>query len=254
MDYHQIQQVLLNLINNAQHAIVAAKRESGRIRVTTSHHAGTIRVQLSDNGEGMPPSILDRIFEPFFSTKLEGEGTGLGLSVSYGIVKEHGGTILASSREGEGTTFVMEFPIVSAKRSDFDSDRCVVGEISPTSQPGRILIVDDEPSILDLMIDILATLGHQVDTAVNGKEAARKIEAGHYDLIITDIRMPQMDGIDLYREIIASQPHLKRKIVFMTGDLINSRTMQFLTEIGATALPKPLEIDKLTGLVEEILN
>jgi signal transduction histidine kinase/CheY-like chemotaxis protein len=254
LDFHQIQQVFLNLINNAQHAIAGAGMNPGRIEVTTSHDGDTIQVRMSDNGHGMSPKTLERIFEPFFSTKRDGEGTGLGLSVSYGIVKEHGGTILASSREEEGTTFVLEFPIMAEKDAGAATEQAPSAHVPQAAQPGRILVVDDEPIILDLMIDILAELGHKIDTAENGMEASRKIKNGCYDLVITDVRMPQMDGIELYREIVASRPDLEQKVVFITGDLINTRTVEFLAEIGAPTVPKPLEIGKVTELVEKLLH
>jgi two-component system NtrC family sensor kinase len=129
-----------------------------------------------------------------------------------------------------------------------------VKQANQTANASRILIVDDEPVILDLLFEILEDLGHSIDTASNGMEATRKIKNGHYDLVLTDVRMPQMNGIDLYREIIAVRPDLEHKVIFISGDLVNPRTLEFLAEVGAPTLPKPLDIDKVTQLVEEMLQ
>ena len=255
LDFHQMQQVFLNLVNNAHHAMVANRSGPGRLEVCTSETGGRIRVEITDTGEGMDEATQHRIFEPFFTTKGQGEGTGLGLSVSYGIVREHGGKIWCRSRKGEGTTLVVELPVLepsegeSAESPEVD-DGNGVGRASGSS----ILVVDDEPVILDLMIDVLRLSGHRVDTASNGDEACRKVRSGPYDLIITDVRMPEMNGIELYRNVMELRPELRGKFIFVTGDLIDKDVLDFLAEVNAPTLPKPIDIRRVTKAVDETLH
>jgi two-component system NtrC family sensor kinase len=257
-DPHQMQQVLLNLINNAEHAIARARDRGGRLTVRTAAHSGWIRIEVEDNGEGMDEVTLGRIFDPFFTTKAEGEGTGLGLSVSYGIVKEHGGRIYARSRLGRGTTFVIELPLV-VEREDApvieEADSAVpVATEKADAEGGRILVVDDEPAIVDLLIDCLGATGHRVDTAINGNEAVVKVDSNEYDLVITDVRMPGMNGLELYRTMMSNKPELEGRVVFMTGDLFDDETAEFLAETEAPTIPKPLDIDKIEEVVRSALD
>ena len=254
LDFHQIQQVLLNLIANAEHAILSARPRPGRVMIRTRDADGIIRIEVADNGAGMPPSTLARVFDPFFTTKPEGEGTGLGLSVSYGIVKEHGGRICAESREGEGSTFMIELPVLGpeAEGSLEVADR-PPAVASRTAASGSVLVVDDEPTIVELLNEILEELGHRVDTAANGEEACDKVSAGHYDLVITDVRMPRMDGMEFYRRALSMRPELRNRVIFITGDLMDAKIGQFLADHQARIIPKPLEISEVAEIVQEIL-
>jgi len=256
LDFHRIQQVLLNLINNAEHAMAENGKRPCRLFIRTASAAGAIRIEVTDSGAGMDSKTRERIFDPFFTTKEEGKGTGLGLSVSYGIVKEHGGRIQARSRRGEGTTFVIELPVLedeSRPEEPEPRDEAPVVRRSDTLR-GRLLVVDDEPMILDLLIDILGEAGHRVDSAAGGAEACRKVAARGYDLMITDVRMPQMSGTELYRKVLALRPEMKGRIVFMSGDLIDEGTARFLDETGAPAVAKPVEIAELLETVARILE
>jgi PAS domain S-box-containing protein len=252
LDFHQMQQVFLNLINNAQHAMAAARERPSRLEIRSSCINGKIKVEVGDNGEGMPKDTLRRIFDPFFTTKDQGEGTGLGLSISYGIVKEHRGSIGAQSREGEGTTFVVEVPVFEEEIGEDADSRCEADNPTLAPRVGRhILVVDDETTIQDLLTDTLADLGHKVDTAANGDEACRKLGQQAYDLVITDVRMPRMDGISLYRNILSMQPELEGKVIFITGDLIDAETTRFLAETEARTIAKPLDIRLVTSAVQQ---
>lgn len=256
LDFHRIQQVLLNLINNAEHAMNGNGDRPGRLFIRTSSVSGAIRIEVTDNGTGMDSKTRERIFDPFFTTKEEGKGTGLGLSVSYGIVKEHGGRIQARSRKGEGTTFVIELPVLadeSAPDEPESRDERPVARRHDTLR-GHLLVVDDEPMILDLLIDILGEAGHRVDSAASGAEACRKVAVRGYDLVISDVRMPQMSGTEMYRKVLALRPEMKGRIVFMSGDLIDEGTARFLEETGAPAVAKPVEIAELLETVARILE
>jgi CheY-like chemotaxis protein len=253
LDFHQMQQVFLNLINNAQQAIEMVPDRQGRLLVRTSHDAGNIRVEITDNGIGMTPEVVQKAFDPFFTTKRKGQGTGLGLSVSYGIVKEHGGRIEARGRPNEGATFIVEIPIAGSQKEDAGSETPAQAVQRP-ADGRRILVVDDEPLVVDLLISILEGIGHSVDTAQNGLEAYGKVRAQPYDLIITDIRMPQMNGMDLYRKLLTRRPEMKSRVLFITGDLIDRETTRFLRETGARALAKPLQVQDVAGAVQGMLG
>jgi CheY-like chemotaxis protein len=243
-----MQQVYINLIDNARQSMAAVKDRQGRLLVQTSHENGTIRTAIVDNGEGMDQATQNRIFDPFFTTKKRGKGTGLGLSVSYGIVREHGGQISCRSRTGHGTTFVVELPILADReRSPGTVLAAGEGRAVKNVEVSSILVVDDEPMIVDLLLDILGDLGHRLDTAANGEEAWRKVCSNGYDLVITDIRMPRMSGIEFYRAVVADRPQMKGRVIFTTGDLHNRVVMDFLAMVNAQVLPKPLE----AHLVEE---
>jgi PAS domain S-box-containing protein len=248
LDFHQMQQVFLNLIHNAEHAMSEAGRK-GRLLIRTSRTGGSVRIEIEDNGVGMGPDVLDRIFDPFFTTKPQGKGTGLGLSISYGIVKEHGGTIRAESRRGLGSVFTVEIPIVSADEAVGDLPERPSAAPVEASMSGHLLIVDDEPMILDLLLEVLSSAGHRVDTAADGHEALRKIKARGYDLVLSDVRMPEMNGMDLYREATAVRPELKGRFVFVTGDLIDREVTEFVVGSDVRMIGKPLDIAALRDLV-----
>jgi signal transduction histidine kinase/CheY-like chemotaxis protein len=241
LDFHQIQQVLLNLLNNAEQAMVDAGR-GGALRVMTRRAGDRIEASISDDGPGVPPEIQSRIFEPFFTTKKEGKGTGLGLSLCHGIIQEHGGTIRVESRRGDGASFIIELPIVE--------DTAIAGDqTSPgPSHPGsslRILVIDDELALQDFLVDLLRSRGHRVDTASDVPEALKKIAANGHDLIISDMKMPQGTGKDIYKAVLDKSPRLARRIVFTTGDGASAATAQFLEETGNEIVLKPFKIEEI---------
>src|SRR6185503_14294514 len=190
LDFHQIQQVVLNLLNNAEQAIVEVKK-GGTIRLTTRQLGDRIECRISDDGPGVPLAIQQRIFEPFFTTKTDGKGTGLGLSLCYGIIQEHGGSIRVEGQPGQGATFVIDLPVLANPETERPETTDAV-PAAPTSL--RILVVDDETSIQDLLVELLRTQGHQVDTASDVPEALQKIAANGHDLIISDMKMPHGTG------------------------------------------------------------
>ena len=257
LDFHQIQQVLLNLTNNAQHAMAGVHDRPRTLTVRSMRCQSGIRLEITDTGEGMRPETLERIFDPFFTTKPQGKGTGLGLSVSYGIVAEHGGQVYARSRVGEGTTFLIELPVHGEEQEAEAADGAIESEersVSSSSKKRRILLVDDEEPVLDLMIDILSDLGHRIDTASNGEEAWRKVREHDYDVVLTDVRMPQMNGIELYRNLLEIKPEMEHRVIFSTGDLIDGETASFVAEVNARTIAKPFDVDEMVAIVEEALD
>jgi PAS domain S-box-containing protein len=207
-DFHQLQQVFLNIINNAHHALLEAGRP-GRLVIRTSRGEGVVRVAVADNGPGISEEHLKKIFDPFFTTKEIGKGTGLGLSLSYGIVKEHEGRIEVASRPGAGATFTVELPIREEPAQVQEAPAGAEAGLPAGSR--SILVVDDEETILELLEAVLQGAGHRVETASNGRQALEKIRKVDYDIIITDVKMPDMGGQKLYESVSEIKPHLKRR-------------------------------------------
>lgn len=252
IDASQIQQVFLNLINNARDAI-REKGPSGRIEITSRLAAGKIIVSITDTGKGFSEEVANRLFDPFFTTKDVGKGTGLGLSISYGIINEHGGNIYASSRPWIGTTFVVELPVVEEDGFCFNGS-CGPARSERVSVQGmRSLVLDDEEIVLDLLADSLAGFGFEVDKCSSAEDALKKISGSRYDLIISDIKMPGLGGKGFYREVEKVSPEALKKIIFISGDSMGAETLEFLEAIGNPSLKKPFTIDELSEAVSRMV-
>lgn len=266
-DPHQLQQVFLNLTNNAHQAMP----EGGRFRVTSRvapmgelpettrrlaaqapfsiHTRQWVELSFSDTGRGIAVEHLPRIFDPFFTTKGVGEGTGLGLSVSYGIVHEHGGEIHVQSRVGEGSAFTIHLPIVEAPAQE---EAVTAAAAPPEIRGRRVLIVDDEPAICNLLTDFLCTEGHHVDTAADGREALQRLRKGRYDLIVCDLKMPGMPGKEFYASLQQHHPRLARRLLFITGDTVSQETHAFLHSTQAPYLTKPFRREEFLALIQDL--
>jgi two-component system NtrC family sensor kinase len=245
LDFHQMQQVVLNVLTNAEQAMLEASGR-GRLWITTRGRGNRIEIRIRDDGPGIAPEHLPRILEPFFTTKPVGQGTGLGLSICDGIVKEHGGRLAAESTPGQGATFIIDLPVVAAEEAGAAEGvpapaRAVAG--------GTVLVVDDEASIQDLLVEVLTRDGFRVDTAGNGATALAKIEKGGYDLIISDLKMPGMSGSELYEAIRVRRPDLAGRVIFTSGDTASASTEEFLRRTGSRALPKPFTIEELRAVL-----
>lgn len=247
-DFYQLQQVFLNIINNAVEAMVGSGQGEGSLAITTRRIGDRIRVTISDTGPGIPPEHIGRIFDPFFTTKEK--GTGLGLSISYGIVQEHGGTISVEARHGHGATFVVDLPAMQ-EEGDEASGEILVPSPHTTR---RILVIDDEEPILDLLKTALSQEGFQVDVAKEGEEALVKLARGSYDLIISDLRMPQIDGAKLHEILRSRWPHLLKRVLFLTGDVASPGVQEFFRQVEAPYLVKPFTIDELRSAVSKLLQ
>ncbi len=253
LDFNQIQQVLLNVINNAQHAM-ASLRGQGTLTIGTSSRDDVILLRIADDGPGIPADLLGKIFDPFFTTKAVGEGTGLGLSVSYGIVKDHGGRIWADSTVGRGTTINIEFPVLA------EESVSAVPDAAPrrnklAARKGRvlnILAVDDEAVILDLIVDAFGRDGHRVDTAASAREALEKIERRTYDVLVFDLKMPEMDGRELFKIIQSRWPALSRRVIFASGDTLHPDTQRFIEQSGCRCVDKPFKLEVLAGAIASV--
>ena len=248
-DAGQVEQVLVNLLTNAIQAL--ENRPNDRVvEVTTEYRDNRIRIVVADNGPGIPDPIMGRIFDPFFTTKGPGKGTGLGLSICYSIVEEHKGKIWVETRAGKGTHFFVELPVM--KCPDLVASKSVetpVAERNPDVPPQRVLIVDDEPGIVDVLKQALDGKGFQTETAGNGAEALSCLALNEYDLIISDICMPEMNGEKLHAAIGERYPHLQDRIIFVTGDTVSPSSRNFLERSGARWLNKPFDISEIERIV-----
>jgi PAS domain S-box-containing protein len=238
-DPHQLEQVFLNLLLNAEQAMLEGKT-GGRIILSTtvSRDGRMVHAEVIDDGPGIPHDALPHVFEPFFSTKPVGSGTGLGLSVSYGIVEEHGGHLVVESRPGR-TVFRLEMPVAQStaaqRAKPAGSPMIVTGE-------GRIaLVVEDEASVRDLIVTILSQTGWRVDVATGGREGLERVRNQRYDLIVSDIRMPDGDGESFYKEATQDDPALGGRFIFITGDTANRDAFVFLKDAGVIILEKPFQ-------------
>ena len=249
-DFHQAQQVLLNLLTNAEQA-VRTHTGDRRIAIRTWSADGFVQLSVADNGPGIARDHLRRVFDPFFTTKPVGEGTGLGLTITYGIVEEHGGRIDAENVSGGGARFTVAMPATTAVPVE-PAGPAFSG--STPTQRRRILVVDDEPAIREALEAFLDVEGHAVATAANGRAAAALLDAAMFDAVITDIRMPDMDGMALYAHIQRVRPTLASHVIFCTGDTIAPETRAFVQQEGLRVIEKPFKLAALRDLVQDVLN
>ncbi len=245
-DPDRLQQVFLNLIDNARAALSqqagpAAPRP--RLSVRTFERAGQACAEVSDNGVGIPADQIGAVFEPFFTTRQGSGGTGLGLAVSLGIIEAAGGDITVESTAGRGATFTVTIPLADPAEASRPA--------APDLKGMRILVVEDENSVREFVEGYLRGLGCEVDAASDGRAAVERLAGGReYALVISDFRMPDHDGQELYEWIRASRPALLPRLVFITGDSANPATRAFLQETRAPYLLKPVLASALGALVQ----
>jgi PAS domain S-box-containing protein len=253
-DPHQLHQVVLNLITNAHQAL----RETPpprRLTFNTRYDPARKRVclEVADTGPGIPPALQARIFEPFFTTKPPGVGTGLGLPLCRGIIEGHGGTISMQSQPGQGTVFQVELPVDMVPMTEPEAQAAEMVPSSPKEEKA-ILVVDDELGIASALAYLLRRSGYHVDVATNGRLALERLSGRDYDLILCDLRMPELDGPGLYREIARHRPHLVPRMIFLTGDTLSPEAREFLERAGGLRLNKPFRAAEVRRLVQQALQ
>jgi signal transduction histidine kinase len=251
LDENQIQQVLLNLINNAHHALIETQGPRS-LRVSTRSAADRIVLQVEDTGTGIAPENLMKIFDPFFTTKEVGRGTGLGLSICYGIVQEHHGDIQVKSVPGRGTTFTIELPVAAEAAAPAPDPGPESGTATPRA--GRILLVDDEATILEVIGDALRLDGHEVVAESNGAAALARLGHERFDLVLSDLKMPLMSGQEMFERLTQAEPRLRQRVIFTTGDTASPETHAFLEATGNPWLQKPFDLNEVRGLVRRLLR
>jgi CheY-like chemotaxis protein/two-component sensor histidine kinase len=251
-DGDQLVQVVINLLINAQHALAALPEGSPRrVRIATAHDdaAQKLLLTVADTGVGVPEAVRRRIFEPFFTTKSVGEGTGMGLSVSRGIVEAHGGTLDLLPGDGAGAAFRVSLPIepVAPVRARRDPRR------EPGATQGRILIVDDEREVAELLEECLRPIGAGIRIANDGNTALAEIEAGWFDAVLCDLRMPGIDGFETRRRAASLRPGQEGRFLFLTGDILAGDTSRRAAEIGRPVIEKPFDPAEVRAAVEALL-
>jgi len=250
-DPQQLQQVFLNIIINAEQAMYEA-HGGGTLTVRTSlTPENFIRIEFCDDGPGIPKEHMSRIFDPFFTTKEK--GTGMGLTIAYNLVKEHGGRIWARNNTPEpGVTFFVEIPVIAGEEAKWAEE--LLKEQEGKLPPLKILVVEDEVAITNVLKTILAQEGMEVELAEDGEKALRILEGKDFDLIISDVRLPRLNGIALYERVKASKPHLASRFIFITGDVLTPATEAFLHSTGSLYLTKPFSINQLREKIKEALK
>jgi two-component system NtrC family sensor kinase len=210
--------------------------------------AHVVCISVADNGPGIPAHLRARVFEPYFTTKPTGVGLGVGLTVSAGIVEAHEGTLSVDCPPEGGAVFTITLPVRSIGAAGTDTP------MAPSAGAGhrRILIVDDEAEIRETLAEILTSARHRVVTVGSGREALERMAAEHYDVILTDIRMPDIDGRMLYQEIEKRWPKKAGRVVFVTGDTLASALREFVSESGRPVIEKPFMPDEVRRVVAEL--
>ncbi|HSB60640.1 MAG TPA: ATP-binding protein, partial [Vicinamibacteria bacterium] len=221
------------------------------VRTRFDAAARRVILEVADRGPGVSPELRERIFEPFFTTKPVGQGTGLGLPVCKRIVENHGGAIGVESRPGEGAVFRVELPaeVVEGPRSEAGAP-----ETSGAAAGRSILIVDDEHEVAEVLAELLRSVGHTVEIAKGGLAGLQRLAGVRFDLVITDMKMPDLDGRALHREAERLDPSLPGRFVFMTGDGLSDDTQEFLSRTGRPTLRKPFGLDEAERVVQEAVR
>jgi two-component system cell cycle sensor histidine kinase/response regulator CckA len=263
-DKRQLEQVIMNLVVNARDAMP----EGGEIRIETEVcrfgqdyrrdravvPAGAyVLVRVTDGGVGILPENLPKIFEPFFSTKRPGEGTGLGLSTAYGIVKQSGGYIFADSVLGAGTTFTLFFPVFEPQKRIAPPEEAVRPD-APSETGGVVLLVEDEAPVRAFASRALRLRGYTVIEAQNAEEALKALEDGDLkvDVFVTDVIMPGMDGPSWVRQALRDRP--EAKVVFVSGYAEESFAQTQEAIPNSVFLPKPFSLNDLAATVRDQIH
>lgn len=253
-DAHQLQQIFVNILGNARQAIEPHQRE-GLVVIRTRVADGWVWIDFQDNGPGIRREHQARIFDPFFTTKAVGKGTGLGLSLSYGLVQEHGGKIAVQSEPGQGATFTIALPVSSEGAPSVIRPGTPAPFPALTASSGKaVLVIDDEQSILDLATELLRRDGHAVETALGGREALEAIARTRFDVIISDWKMPGLNGVRLYEHLRATDPSVTNRVLFMTGDVVSDTFQEFLREHQLNCLSKPFAINEFRSAVKRLFE
>jgi signal transduction histidine kinase/ActR/RegA family two-component response regulator len=285
VDHKRLEDVIIKLVDNAEAAIKLRRsgqsfqathpeRARGEIVITTrlEGEPDRILVDVADNGSGLKEEDLTRVFDPFFTTREVGQGTGLGLSVCYGIIQEHGGNITARNRTTGGAEFTVELPVMAeslvaanspgAQTPSMPEHRPVppppFGVIAPAedgvdqTRRRNALVVDDEESNAALVRRVLAGAGYDVESTTLSRRALVMIERTAYDAVICDVKMPELSGQELYGRVCQMRPEMARRFIFITGDIDGEDTRTFLSETRCSYFMKPFNLDKLTAAVDTL--
>ena len=244
-DADQLHQVITNLVINAQQALMTCP-DPRRIEIAAARTDGMVEITIADNGPGIPVELRQRVFEPFFTTKPQGSGTGLGLAVCHGILTTHQGLINLDCPPEGGTVVRVRLPLAEGGKRR--------GPRSVPKAAGSILIVDDEPGIVSLVGEALRRDGHRVRCASDGRVALEQLALDDIDLVITDLRMPGMDGMSLLDQLRGVEARLADTALIMTGDTLRTTADPALAGYGDRVIEKPVDLAVLRRRVRRSLS
>lgn len=269
LDSTRFAQVFENLIENAKSAIASKRGTRGGEIVIATHrepNPDRIIVRVEDNGAGFRTDDLTRLFDPFFTTKGV-DGQGLGLSVCYGIVREHGGLIHARKRDDGGAVFVVEVPVTAeayipdqppaaaeSRPAAIRPAPVAQDEIEVVTRTPKALVVDDEESNAALVRRALEIAGYDVEITTLSRRALVMVERRAYDVVVADVRMPELNGPELYARVCEIRPEMARRFIFVTGDIDGEDTLEFLKRSRCGYFMKPFNLERLTTAVDMLVG
>jgi PAS domain S-box-containing protein len=253
VDRSGIEQVITNLVINAAQAVGA----DGNVWLRTRRDAQDYLIEVVDDGPGISDDVLARIFEPFFTTKPMGQGTGLGLSVSLGVVQQHGGSIVAENRgagEPGGARFIVRLPMPAAAIAV--EEQLVAPVPVESTRPRHVLIVDDEDTIRRALSRFYTRRGWRVSEVPDGTCALERLidQSETFDLVISDVKMAEMSGIELHAALQHARPDLLDRLVFCTGEVESAAVASFVAQTGCTVLLKPFDLKSLATLSDDVAS
>lgn len=254
-EYGQIQQLVYNLVDNAYQALEASG--GGTLEIATWAEEDRVHLRVADSGPGIPETVIDRIFEPFVTTKARGEGTGLGLSICRRIVEAHGGEIEGHNRPGGGACFNMVLPTSGAGRAAVKEEGPVEDSSERPSRPDgplRVLLIDDEESLCALVQEYLSRHGHDVAVAHNGEEGLARATEGHFDAVVCDMRLPGISGEDVCMTLLDHDPAMADRIMVATGDILSPQTQSFFDRTGLPHIHKPFKLNQLQDAIARLVE
>ena len=259
-DRVQVEQILNNLVGNAIDAL-KDQPSPRELELTSEVTASSLRLTVHDNGPGIPAEVREKIVDPFFTTKPLGQGTGLGLTICNTYVTEHRGKLWVETEDGRGTTFFVELPLLDCGEPKPPAPAVAPKVAAPAVELAaaggggqRLLIIDDEPDIVMVLESILSESGFQITTANNGNDALHLLSNQDFDVVLSDIRMPGLDGQALYQRVSALKPAMAKRVVFVTGDTVSGATRDFLDKTGNLWLAKPFQLADVLQRVQEVLR
>jgi len=249
-DPDQMVQVLANLLTNARQAL-EERPQPRHARLSARAEGEWARIEVADNGSGIPDAVRSRVFDPFFTTKPVGSGTGIGLAVSRGIVEAHGGSLTLAPADGDGACFVIRLPLARDSSDMFESGEA---DGTPTTYPAAltVLVVDDEPDIGEMLAEMLRKQGHRPEVKASGEAAKAALRERDYDAVLCDLRLPGLDGPALYDWMVEVRPHLCARTAFITADMLSAASHRFLSRAGRPILEKPFVPADLRQLLSQL--
>ena len=248
---NRVEQVFLNLIVNAYHALSDIKSGPKILMIKSFSHDDRVRVVFQDNGPGIPEEKWDRVFQPFYTTKPTGQGTGLGLSLSRDIIREHNGEITVGGNPGHGAKFIID---LVPDQGGLEALVAKTVMVESVVESGRILIADDDLLILKLMSRFLKKEGHEVETVRNGADCLKKAMENSYDLIISDMIMPDLRGDQLIDILRDDKPEILKRLILCTGDIMEKEKLEQFESSGVHLLYKPFEMKELKSKVLGVMG